>query len=80
MCSKLFYFIFAVSLSLILSCGGESPFKPKDARINLYFQNSSGVLDTAVVTDTVDRMVRVGMVAYLSNGMRPERRVDFMKI
>ncbi len=64
--SRLYYFIIAVSLPLLLSCGGsESPFKPKDARISLFVQNSSGVQDTASVTDTVEKIVRVGIAAYL---------------
>lgn len=64
---KPYHFIFAISFSLLLLCGGESPFRPKDARINLFVQNSSGVKDTASVSDSVEKKTRVGMTAYLPN-------------
>ena len=59
------HFIFAISFSLLLLCGGESPFKPKDAKISLVLQNSSGKIDSVSVIDTVEKKVRVGMLAYL---------------
>lgn len=64
---KPYHFIFAISFSLLLSCGGESPFKPKDAKINLFVQNSNGVKDTSSVTDTVEKTTHVGMTSYLPN-------------
>jgi hypothetical protein len=50
----------------LFTCGGkESPFPTKDARIDLFLENSAGQRSFASVTDTAEKKVRVGMTAYL---------------
>jgi hypothetical protein len=59
------FFILSLVVTLLLTCTGESPFKPGDATVNLVLENSSGQVNTTSITDTVERPVRIGLRAYL---------------
>jgi formylglycine-generating enzyme required for sulfatase activity len=56
-----------ILLPLLLSCGGESPFKRQDARIYLFLKNSSGQQSSSNIIDTVEKTVHIGMTTYLPN-------------
>jgi formylglycine-generating enzyme required for sulfatase activity len=56
-----------ILLPLLLSCGGESPFKRQDARIYLFLENSSGQKSPVDIIDTVEKTVHIGMTTYLPN-------------
>jgi hypothetical protein len=59
------FLLLTTATLLLFNCGGPSPFPPKDARIDLFLENSLGQRSFNSVTDTVEKQVRVGMTAYL---------------
>jgi hypothetical protein len=59
LCALLFSTLF------LLTCTGESPFKPENATVILTMENSGGHRDPATVTDTVGNRVRINLIGYL---------------